>query len=171
MKPMPRALARAPRTYTHRHRRRSSVTAARWFNVPITSCPNTTMMNLPRVRLTVNDEQLDAYVARNEEDRALGLMHRRDLPENEGMLFVCDEACEQRFWMKDTPLPLSIAFIEEDGTICRIADLQPHCLDAESSGQPVRFILEVNQGWFAERGIEAGARLVGPVFTAALASP
>jgi len=133
--------------------------------------PKHTMMNLPRVRLTVNDEQLDAYVARNEEDRALGLMHRRDLPENEGMLFVCDEACEQRFWMKDTPLPLSIAFIEEDGTICRIADLQPHCLDAESSGQPVRYILEVNQGWFAERGIEAGARLVGPVFTAALASP
>ena len=128
-------------------------------------------MNLPRVRLTAEGATLDVYVACNEADRALGLMHRRDLPPNEGMLFVCDEPGEQRFWMKDTPLPLSIAFIEDDGTICRIADLEPNCLDAECSGQPVRYILEVNQGWFAERGIGPGTRITGPVFIAALAAP
>jgi uncharacterized membrane protein (UPF0127 family) len=93
-------------------------------------------------------------------------MFRRDMPENEGMLFVCDECAVQKFWMKDTPLPLSIAFIEEDGTILKIADLEPHDLDGESSEHPVRYILEVNQGWFDERGIEPGERLSGPVFLA-----
>ena len=128
-------------------------------------------MNLPRVRLTAEGATLDVYVARNKADRALGLMHRRDMPQNEGMLFICDAPDEQRFWMKDTPLPLSIAFIEDDGTICRIADLQPNCLAAECSGQPVRYILEVNQGWFAEHGIGPGTRVTGPVFIAALATP
>jgi uncharacterized membrane protein (UPF0127 family) len=70
----------------------------------------------------------------------------------------------QKFWMKDTPLPLSIAFLEEDGTILKIADLAPHDLRSESSVRPVRFVLEMNQGWFAERGIGPGTRLAGPVF-------
>ena len=123
-------------------------------------------MNLPRVQLTAGGHQLEAYVARSDEERALGLMHRRHLPENEGMLFMCDECAEQRFWMKDTPLPLSVAFLDEDGTILKIADLEPHDLEGESSEQPVRFILEVNQGWFAERGIAAGERISGPLFLA-----
>jgi uncharacterized membrane protein (UPF0127 family) len=123
-------------------------------------------MNLPRVHLSAGEHQLQVYVARGEEERAQGLMFRRDMPENEGMLFVCDECAVQKFWMKDTPLPLSIAFIEEDGTILKIADLEPHDLDGESSEHPVRYILEVNQGWFDERGIEPGERLSGPVFLA-----
>ena len=121
-------------------------------------------MNLPRVQLTADGHEIHVYVARSDEERALGLMHRRDLPENEGMLFMCDDCAVQRFWMKDTPLPLSIAFVDDDGTIVKIADLQPNCLDAESSGQPVRFVLEVNQGWFDQRGIAPGTRLTGPVF-------
>lgn len=121
-------------------------------------------MNLPRVQLQAGDHALEVYVARSDEERALGLMHRRDMPESEGMLFMCDACAVQNFWMKDTPLPLSIAFLEEDGTILKIADLEPHCLDAESSEHPVRFILEVNQGWFAERGISPGTRFAGPVF-------
>jgi len=121
-------------------------------------------MNLPRVQLQAGDHALEVYVARSDEERALGLMHRRDMPQSEGMLFMCDSCAVQNFWMKDTPLPLSIAFLEEDGTILKIADLEPHCLDAESSEHPVRFILEVNQGWFAERGIATGTRFAGPVF-------
>jgi uncharacterized protein len=66
--------------------------------------------------------------------------------------------------MKDTPLPLSIAFVAEDGTILKIADLAPHDLESESSEHAVRFVLEVNQGWFAERGITSGTRISGPVF-------
>lgn len=121
-------------------------------------------MNLPRVQLTAGSHQLQAYVARSAEERALGLMHRRDLPPDEGMLFMCDGHAVQKFWMKDTPLPLSIAFLADDGTIIKIADLDPHDLDAESSEHPVRFVLEVNQGWFRERGIEPGHRVAGPVF-------
>ena len=121
-------------------------------------------MNLPRVLLTADDHKIQVYVARTEEERALGLMHRRELPEDEGMLFICDECGVQKFWMKDTPLPLSIAFLEEDGTILKIADLEPHDLDGESSEHPVRHVLEVNQGWFAERGIRPGSRITGPVF-------
>lgn len=121
-------------------------------------------MNLPRVLLTVGEHEIQVYVARSDEERAQGLMFRRDLPRDEGMLFMCD-ACEmQKFWMKDTPLPLSVAFLEEDGTILKIADLEPHDLEGESSGHPVRFVLEVNQGWFEEHGIAPGAQLAGPVF-------
>jgi uncharacterized protein len=121
-------------------------------------------MNLPRVQLTIADHPLQVHVARSDEERAQGLMFRRHLPEDEGMLFMCDDCEVQSFWMKDTPLPLSIAFLEEDGTILKIADLEPHDLEGESSGHAVRFVLEVNQGWFEERGIAAGHRFTGPVF-------
>lgn len=121
-------------------------------------------MNLPRVQLTIAEHPIEARVARSDEERALGLMFRREMEENEGMLFMCEECAVQTFWMKDTPLPLSIAFIDDDGTILKIADLEPHCLEGESSEHPVRYVLEVPQGWFARRGIEAGARLAGPLF-------
>lgn len=121
-------------------------------------------MNLPRVWLAAGEHPIQVYVARSDEERAQGLMFRRDMPADEGMLFMCDECAVQTFWMKDTPLPLSIAFLDEDGTILKIADLEPHDLDGESSGDPVRFILEVNQGWFADRGIGVGTRITGPVF-------
>lgn len=121
-------------------------------------------MNLPRVQLTAGGHAIQVYVARSDEERAMGLMHRRELPDDEGMLFMCDRCAVLKFWMKDTPLPLSIAFLEEDGTILKIADLVPHDLRGESSGLPVRFVLEVNQGWFAQRGIAPGARIEGPLF-------
>ena len=121
-------------------------------------------MNLPRVLLTAGEHELQVYVARTEEERAQGLMFRREMAADEGMLFLCEECAVQKFWMKDTPLPLSIAFLDEDGTILKIADLEPHDLDGESSEHPVRHVLEVNQGWFAERGIAPGSRITGPVF-------
>ena len=123
-------------------------------------------MNLPRVQLSGDGHPLQPSVARSDEERAIGLMHRQELPEDEGMLFMCDVRAVQSFWMKDTPLPLSVAFLEEDGTILKIADLEPHDLEPESSEHPVRFVLEVNQGWFRERGIVPGGRLEGPVFLA-----
>jgi uncharacterized membrane protein (UPF0127 family) len=122
-------------------------------------------MNLPRVQLTLGDHRIDVYVARSDEERALGLMHRRHLPQEEGMLFMCDSCAVQSFWMKDTPLPLSIAFLEEDGTILGIDDMEPHSLEGHGSGRPVRFVLEVNQGWFEDKGIAPGMRLDGPCFS------
>jgi uncharacterized protein len=121
-------------------------------------------MNLPRMELTAGQHQLTVYVARSPEERAMGLMHRRELPDNEGMLFMCDGARVLAFWMKDTPLPLSIAFLHEDGTVLKVADLQPHDEESESSEHPVRFVLEVNQGWFAERELGPGTKFSGPVF-------
>jgi len=121
-------------------------------------------MNLPRVQLLAGEHEIYAHVARTPEERALGLMFRRDMPDDEGMLFMCDECAVQKFWMKDTPLPLSIAFIDEDGTIVKIGDMDPHALDGCSSEYPVRWVLEVNQGWFAERGIPEGTRMAGPPF-------
>ena len=121
-------------------------------------------MNLPRMELTAGTHRLQVYVARSPEERAQGLMHRREMPPDEGMLFVCDACKVLSFWMKDTPLPLSIAFLQEDGTVLKIADLEPHDLEGESSGHPVRYVLEVNQGWFDERELGPGVKFDGPVF-------
>ncbi|MEJ8837152.1 DUF192 domain-containing protein [Ramlibacter sp. AN1133] len=123
-------------------------------------------MNLPRMQLTAGEHSLQVYVARSDEERAQGLMHRRELPPDEGMLFVCDACQVLSFWMKDTPLPLSIAFLREDGTVLKVADLQPHDLEGESSEHAVRFVLEVNQGWFDERALGPGVKFDGPVFLA-----
>jgi uncharacterized membrane protein (UPF0127 family) len=138
--------------------------ASSYGTVPAAARRFVSMKNLPRVQLTAGGHTLEVYVARSEEERAQGLMHRRAMPEDEGMLFMSGKSRVQKFWMKDTPLPLSIAFLQDDGTILKIADLEPHDLEAESSEHPVRFVLEMNRGWFDERGIVPGTRLAGPVF-------
>ena len=121
-------------------------------------------LDLPRVRLAAGMHQIDAQLARSVEQRATGLMWRRQMPQHEGMLFVFEQPFVQCFWMKDTLLPLSAAFIEDDGTIANIADMQPRSLDSHCSAKPVRYVLEMNQGWFAKRGLKPGAKLSGPPF-------
>ena len=116
-------------------------------------------LSLPRVRLTVEGQRIDAQVASSEAARATGLMHRRELPEGEGMLFVFERAGVQCFWMRDTLIPLTAAFILEDGRIANLADMQPLDERTHCSAAPVRYVLEMNQGWFAQRGIRAGARV------------
>ena len=104
---------------------------------------------------------IHAEVAQSQEQRAIGLMNRPTMPIGDGMLFVFEEAAPQCFWMKNTLLPLSIAFIDDDGRIVNIADMKPQSLDSHCSAKPVRYALEMNQGWFAKRGIKAGTRLRG----------
>jgi uncharacterized membrane protein (UPF0127 family) len=123
-------------------------------------------MNLPRVKLTAGMHAIDAQVAATHEQRMTGLMHRKDMPQNEGMLFVFEAPGQQCFWMKNTLLPLSIAFLADDGTIVNIAEMKPQSLDSHCSAQPVRYVLEMNTGWFARKGIKAGARLTGQPFNA-----
>lgn len=118
-------------------------------------------MNLPRVILTVDSQRVEALVARTDEDRALGLMHRQALGPDEGMLFVHDAPIEACFWMKDTPIDLSIAFVGDDGTILNIEDRTAQSLESACAPAPVRFVLEMAMGWFAGKGIAAGARLAG----------
>ena len=119
---------------------------------------------LPRVELTAGMHRIQAQVASTPQQRAIGLMHRRDMPINEGMLFVFEHPGTQCFWMKNTLLPLTAAFVADDGTVVNLADMKPQSLDSHCSAQPVRYVLEMHQGWFAKRGIQAGQRLRAPFF-------
>jgi len=108
--------------------------------------------------------QIQAQLAQSPEQRAIGLMHRKDMPQHEGMLFVFESRETQCFWMKNTLLPLSIAFVADDGRIVSIADMKPLDETSHCSAEPVRYALEMNQGWFAKRGLKAGAKLAGSPF-------
>lgn len=119
---------------------------------------------LAAIRLTAGFHVIEAEVARTPDQRQIGLMHRSTLPANGGMLFAFEQPAQQCFWMKNTLLPLSIAFVADDGTIVNIRDMQPQTLDSHCSAKPVRYALEMVQGWFAKRGIKAGAKLTGAPF-------
>ena len=119
---------------------------------------------LPTIELRAGLHRIEAEVARTEQQRAIGLMHRTAMPPNAGMLFVFDRTGVQCFWMKNTLLPLTIAFLADDGTIVNLADMEPRALDSHCSAGPVRLALEMNAGWFAKRGLKAGDRLGGAAF-------
>jgi uncharacterized protein len=121
-------------------------------------------MDLPRVKLAAGMHQIDAQVAQRGEERMTGLMWRKEMPQHEGMLFVFEQPTMQCFWMKNTLLPLSTAFVADDGTIVNIADMKPQTLNSHCSEKPVRYVLEMNQGWFARKGIKPGFKLSGPPF-------
>jgi uncharacterized membrane protein (UPF0127 family) len=120
--------------------------------------------DLPRVRLSAGMHLIDVQVAMTPAQRETGLMYRKDMPQPEGMLFVFERPASQCFWMKNTLLPLTAAFIADDGTIVNLADMKPQTTDPHCSVQPVRYVLEMNQGWFAKRGVKAGSKLGGPPF-------
>jgi uncharacterized protein len=119
-------------------------------------------LNLPVVQLQAGMYNIRAQVAATGEQRANGLMHRKEMPQHEGMLFVFEQPSPQCFWMKNTLLPLSIAFVADDGTVVNIDEMKPQTLESHCSAKPVRYVLEMNQGWFAKRGIKAGFKLTGP---------
>lgn len=104
---------------------------------------------------------IQAEVAVTPEQRARGLMYREKLAQNQGMIFVFEESTEICMWMKNTPLPLSVAFIDADGKIVNIADMQPHTTDSHCGAKPVKYALEMNQGWFRQKHIQPGAQLDG----------
>ena len=121
---------------------------------------------LPRVILQAGMFQIEAQVAYTPAQREIGLMFRQDMATHEGMLFVFEQPQKQCFWMKNTLLPLTAAFVEEDGTIVNLADMKPQSTESHCSDKPVRFVLEMNQGWFAKRGLKKGFKLKGPLFKA-----
>lgn len=119
---------------------------------------------LPMVTLTAGMHNVQAQLAASPDQRQIGLMYRREMPSNEGMLFVFEDTSRQCFWMRNTLLPLSIAFVADDGTIVNLADMKPLSEDSHCSSKPVRYALEMNVGWFAKRGIGPGFKLGGPPF-------
>lgn len=121
-------------------------------------------LNLQRTRLGAGMHQIDVQLAISPEQRQIGLMYRAEMPQHEGMLFLFEQPAEQCFWMKNTLLPLTAAFVADDGTIVNLVDMKPQSTDSHCSKKPVRFVLEMNQGWFAKRAIKAGFRLTGKPF-------
>ena len=122
--------------------------------------------NLPLISLSVGIYKLQAMVAETQEQRQMGLMYRKSMAPNEGMLFIFESSARQCFWMKNTFLPLSAAFVANDGQIVNIVNMEPHSLESHCSKKPVRWVLEMHQGWFQKRGIQAGDRMTGLVFGA-----
>ena len=121
-------------------------------------------LQLPRTKLTAGMHMLDVQVAQTSEQRQIGLMFRNEMPQHEGMLFVFEQAATQCFWMRNTLIPLTAAFVADDGTIVNLADMKPQSDDSHCSTKPVRYVLEMNVGWFAKRQIKAGYQLGGQVF-------
>jgi uncharacterized membrane protein (UPF0127 family) len=119
---------------------------------------------LASIRLNAGIHNIDAEVAQTPDERSTGLMFRTAMGPNEGMLFAFEQAGQQCFWMKNTLLPLSVAFVADDGSIVNIDDMKPQTLDSHCSTKPVRYVLEMNHGWFAKRGIKPGAKLRGVPF-------
>lgn len=124
----------------------------------------TPQLDLPRTRLQAGMHLIDAQVAQTAQQRNTGLMWRQDMAANEGMLFVFEVPAVQCFWMKNTLLPLTAAFVADDGTVVNLAHMQPRSEANHCSTQPVRYVLEMNQGWFEKHGLQAGSKLRGTVF-------
>jgi uncharacterized protein len=116
---------------------------------------------LKRVQLRAGMHIISAEVADNMRTRSDGLMMRNKMAQNQGMLFVFERAEPHCFWMRNTLLPLSIAFIDDNGVIVNIADMKPQSDDSHCSKKPVRYALEMNQGWFAAKGIKAESIIGG----------
>lgn len=116
---------------------------------------------LPTAELAAGMHLIRAEVADSMGTRMQGLMHRKSMPQGAGMVFVFDETAAHCMWMKNTLIPLSVAFIDEAGAIINIADMQPHSEQSHCAARPARYALEMNKGWFAQRGIKPGAKLRG----------
>ncbi|HTP99301.1 MAG TPA: DUF192 domain-containing protein [Casimicrobiaceae bacterium] len=121
----------------------------------------TSAAELPTTTLTVGEHKITAEVAVTPGQRELGLMNRFSLKPDHGMLFVFERTEPLAFWMKNTFVPLSIAFIAEDGRIVNIEDMAPQTEEPHWSKGPARYALEMKKGWFAERGIGPGAVVKG----------
>jgi uncharacterized membrane protein (UPF0127 family) len=115
----------------------------------------------PVAQLNAGMHLIRAEVVSEPGTRAQGLMYRKSMPQNAGMLFIFDEAEVHCMWMKNTLIPLSVAFIDDRGAIVNIADMEPQTEASHCAAQPVRYALEMNRGWFGARGVKPGSRLGG----------
>lgn len=129
--------------------------------VPLAPPAQAQQAQLPEVQLTAGVNLIHAELADDFTSRMQGLMYRTSLAPNGGMLFVFDKADTQCMWMKNTLMPLSVAFLGDDGKIVNIADMRPQTEDPHCAAEPVRYALEMGQGWFAQHGFRPGMRLGG----------
>ena len=116
---------------------------------------------MPMTELGAGMFRIETEVAATNADRQLGLMNRKSMPLQHGMVFVFPQQARHCMWMKNTLLPLSVAFLDDDGRILNIEDMQPQTEDSHCAASPARFALEMNLGWFRERGIKPGDLIRG----------
>lgn len=115
----------------------------------------------PTIKLSAGIHVITAEVVADRETTVRGLMFRERLAPNHGMLFLYPEKSTLCMWMRNTLIPLSVAFIDDDGTIVNIEDMAPRTDDHHCAKRPVRYALEMERGWFAKRGLAAGAKIAG----------
>jgi uncharacterized membrane protein (UPF0127 family) len=109
----------------------------------------------------VAGHELKVELAQTEPQREQGLMFRKQLGRNDGMLFVFEEPAYHAMWMKNTLIPLSVAFLDKDGEILNILDMEPQTLDSHMAAGPATYAIETNKGWFAANKVKAGDRVTG----------
>lgn len=119
------------------------------------------IFRMPKVELQAGMFRIEARVAANEKDRMQGLMHVRTMQPHQGMLFVFDRPGEYCMWMKNTLIPLTVAFMDETGKIINLADMEPQSEQNHCARRPALFALEMNRGWFTERRLQPGTFLRG----------
>ena len=122
------------------------------------SCSQTSDAGLPIVKLKIDRHTIRAELAKSPAEQSRGLMYRREMAKNDGMLFIYETPLVMSFWMKNTFIPLDIAFLKDDGTIVNIEQMAPQTTAPHKSSEPVRYALEMNQGWFEAHGIKPGDR-------------
>jgi hypothetical protein len=116
---------------------------------------------LPVMELQAGFHRIEAEVAHTPQARIQGLMQRREMPQQRGMLFVFPETEQHCMWMKNTYLPLAVAFLDDAGRIINVAEMQPGSEDNHCAARPARYALEMNQGWFSRRGLKSGDAIGG----------
>ncbi|HUL66465.1 MAG TPA: DUF192 domain-containing protein [Burkholderiaceae bacterium] len=139
----------------------SRVAAAMLFPLLLAGGHASAQSSIRTVQLTAGIHLITAEVAADDPMRTRGLMFREALAPNHGMLFVFDGKEVRCMWMRNTLVPLSVAFIEDDGRIVNIEDMAPQTDDSHCASAPVRYALEMQRGWFAQRGLKAGATING----------
>jgi uncharacterized membrane protein (UPF0127 family) len=132
-----------------------------WLPAGITAQPAEPNPTLRQIWLQAGIHRIRAEVAATPAERSRGLMLRPSLAANSGMLFVFESESVHCFWMKNTLIPLTIAFIAQDGAIVTLADMQPHDETSHCPARPVRYALEMDQGWFKAKGVRTGDRIGG----------
>ena len=116
---------------------------------------------MPKIELTAGMHRIEAEVAATQQNRMVGLMNRKAMAGHQGMLFVFDQENTHCMWMRNTLIPLSVAFLDGDGVILNVEEMQPQTEDNHCARRPARYALEMNRGWFAQRGLAAGNRING----------
>lgn len=116
---------------------------------------------MPGVELTAGMYRIEAEVAATQENRMLGLMHRKTMAPQRGMLFVFDGTARHCMWMRNTLLPLAVAFLDEQGRIINVEEMLPQTEDNHCAAKPAKYALEMNAGWFKARGLGAGTAIGG----------